>query len=378
MKIINGQVFTGSGFEKADVFINQGRFVSVDDYVPNVNSENEIIDAAGCVVSPGFIDLHFHACVGNDACDGTTEAFHVMAAYEAAQGVTAMCPATMTFPEEKLTEICDAATAFSPAENEAALLGLNMEGPFISPKKVGAQNPAYVQAPNVDMFMRLQKRAQGLIKLVDIAPEEPGALEFIEAVKGCTRVSLAHMCASYDDAAAAFRAGARQLTHLYNAMPGLAHRAPGPIAAAADCEEVFAEIIADGVHIHPAMVRLAFKIFGPNRMLLISDTMEAAGMPDGEYSLGGQAVTVRGNLATLHDGTIAGSVTNLALCVKTAVTLMDIPLAHALRAATLNPALALGVADSRGSIALGNVADCVLLNPETVAVEQVILRGHAL
>ena len=301
-----------------------------------------------------------------------------MAAYEASQGVTALCPATMTFPEETLGTICDAAAAFSPATHEAALLGLNMEGPFISPKKVGAQNPAYVQAPNVDMFMRLQKRAQGLIKLVDIAPEEPGALEFIEAVKDCTRVSLAHMCASYNDAAAAFEAGARQLTHLYNAMPGLAHRAPGPIAAAVDRTDVFAEIIADGVHIHPSMVRLAFKLFGPERMVLISDTMEAAGMPDGEYSLGGQAVTVRGNLATLHDGTIAGSVTNLALCVQTAVTNMNIAVAHALRAATLNPARALGVADSRGSIAAGCVADCVLLHPETLAVEQVIVRGHAL
>ena len=378
MKIVNGRVFTGTGFEKADVFINNGVFVSADTYTSTTESKNETIDAAGYIVSPGFIDLHFHACVGNDACDGTQDAFHAMAAYEASQGVTALCPATMTFPEETLGTICDAAAAFSPATHEAALLGLNMEGPFISPKKVGAQNPAYVQAPNVDMFMRLQKRAQGLIKLVDIAPEEPGALEFIEAVKNCTRVSLAHMCASYDDAAAAFEAGARQLTHLYNAMPGLAHRAPGPIAAAVDRTDVFAEIIADGVHIHPSMVRLAFKLFGPERMVLISDTMEAAGMPDGEYSLGGQAVTVRGNLATLHDGTIAGSVTNLALCVQTAVTEMNIPVAHALRTATLNPARALGVADSRGSIAAGYVADCVLLHPETLTVEQVIVRGNAL
>lgn len=374
MKIINGNVFTGMGFEKADVYINNGTFVSADSYQDN----GEVVDAAGKVVAPGFIDLHFHACVGYDACDGSVESFHKMAAYEAAQGVTAICPTTMTYPEEKLGTICDAAAEFSPAQNEAALLGLNMEGPFISPKKVGAQNPAYVQAPNTGMFMRLQERAHGLVKLVDIAPEEPGALEFIAAVKDCVRVSLAHMCATYDDARAAFEAGARQLTHLYNAMPGLAHRAPGPIAAAAENEEVFAEIIADGVHIHPSMVRLAFKIFGADRMLLISDTMEAAGMPDGEYSLGGQAVTVRGNLATLHDGTIAGSVTNLALCLKTAVTQMEIPLEQALRAATLNPAIALGVADERGSIAPGKVADCVFLDPETASVEKVILRGEVL
>lgn len=374
MKIVNGRVFKGADFAEETVYVNNGVFVCEQDYV----DDGVVVDATGKVVAPGMIDLHFHACVGYDACDGSVESFHKMAAYEASQGVTAICPATMTYPEEKLGGVCDAAAAFAPAENESALLGLNMEGPFISPSKVGAQNPAYVQAPNAGMFMRLQERAHGLVKLVDIAPEEPGALEFIEAVKGCTRVSLAHMCATYDQATAAFEAGARQLTHLYNAMPGLAHRAPGPIAAAVDQDDVFAEIIADGVHIHPSMVRLAFKMFGAQRMVLISDTMEAAGMPDGEYELGGQAVIVKGNLATLHNGTIAGSVTNLALCVKTAVTKMNIPLADALRAATLNPAIALGVADTRGSIEPGKVADCVILDSSTVDVCHVILRGSML
>ncbi len=290
MKIINGSVFNGTGFEDTTVYLNGGVFVDEAAY----RDDGLVLDAAEKVVAPGFIDVHFHACRGYDACDGTDEAFHAIAAYEAAQGVTGICPATMTYPEEKLGAICDVAATFVPTDSEAALLGLNMEGPFISPKKVGAQNPLYVQVPNIDMFMRLQERAHGLVKLVDVAPEEPGALEFIQAVKGCTRVSLAHTCATYDDAKVAFEAGAHQLTHLYNAMPGLAHRAPGPIAAAVECDHVFAEIIADGVHIHPAMVRLAFKIFGDERMVLISDTMEAAGMPDGEYSLGGQAVSVKG------------------------------------------------------------------------------------
>ena len=375
MKIINGSVFDGTGFHEAIVYINGEAIVTEGDYV----DDGVAIDAAGKIVSPGFIDQHFHKAVGYDASDGTEEAFHKIAAYEAAAGVTAICPATMTLSEEILAPCCDAAAAFAPATNEAALVGLNLEGPFISPKKVGAQNPEYVQAPNIEMYQRLQERAKGLIKLVDIAPEEPGALEFIQAVKDTTNVSLAHMCATYDEALAAFQAGATQLTHLYNAMPGLTHRAPGPIAAGFDSEGVFAEIIADGMHIHPSMVRLAFRIFGADRMVLVSDTV-AAGLPAGSKAdLGGQTILVKENVATLEDGTtLAGSVTNLAGCVKVAVTQMDIPVADALRAATLNPARAIKVDDKRGSLEPGKVADVVIINPQTMDVEQVVLRGVAL
>ena len=375
MKIINGRVFNGAGFDDETVYVNGEIIVDQASYV----DDGVVVDAAGKIVSPGFIDQHFHKAVGYDASDGTEEAFHKIAAYEAAAGVTAICPATMTLSEEILAPCCDAAAAYVPASNEAALVGLNLEGPFISPKKVGAQNPDYVQAPNIEMYERLQKRANGLIRLVDIAPEEPGALEFIQAVKGTTNVSLAHMCANYDEALAAFQAGATQLTHLYNAMPGLAHRAPGPIAAAADTEGAFAEIIADGVHIHPSMVRLAFRIFGAERMVLVSDTV-AAGLPAGSKAdLGGQTILVKENVATLEDGTtLAGSVTNLAGCVKVAVTQMDIPVADALRAATLNPARAIKVDDKRGSLEPGKVADVLIIDPETINVEQVVLRGVAL
>lgn len=373
MKITNARYFDGQAFCEGTLYVQDGLFASQADYV----HDGEEIDATGRLAAPGLIDLHFHGCVGHDFCNASVESIRAIAAYQAAQGVTAMAPATMTFPEETLVKIMDAAAAFQPAEAEAALVGINMEGPYISPSKVGAQNPLYVQGASLAMLQRLQQRCGGLIKLVDVAPEEPGNLEFIKQAAPDVRISLAHTCASYDQAVAAFKAGACHLTHLFNAMPGLHHRNPGPIAAAAERTDVTAEIICDGVHIHPAMVRLAFTLFGPDRMILISDTMEAAGLEDGEYSLGGQPVTVRGNRATLHDGTLAGSNTNLARCLHVAVSAMDIPMEHALRAATLNPARALGIDHERGSIAPGKVADLVFLDEEA-RVTDVILRGRSL
>ena len=373
MKIINGQVLTGSKLQERSVCMQDGIFVPEEAYV----DDGVVVDAQGRVVAPGLIDLHFHGCVGRDFCDASTPSLRQIAAYQASQGVTSICPATMTFPEETLGSIIDVAAAFQPGPQEAALVGINMEGPFISPSKVGAQNPRYVQQADAAMLGRLQERAGGLIKIVDVAPEEPGNLDFVRSVSRDVRISLAHTCADYDQAAAAFQAGARHMTHLFNAMPGLHHRNPGPIAAAAERDDVTAEIICDGVHIHPAMVRLAFSLFGRDRMILISDTMEAAGLDDGEYSLGGQPVTVRGNRATLHDGTLAGSNTNLALCLGVAVRDMDIPLEDALLAATANPARALGIWESRGSIEPGKVADCIILDDQ-VRVDQVILRGSLL
>ncbi len=252
-------------------------------------------------------------------------------------------------------------------------MGINMEGPFISEAKKGAQNAAYLHAPDADMFRRLQKKANGLFKLCDLAPELPGAMETIEALAGEVRLSIAHTEADYDTACEAFRRGARQVTHLYNAMPPLSHRAPGVIGAAADNDEVAVELIADGVHIHPAVVRATFKMFW-NRVMLISDSMMATGLEDGEYSLGGQAVTVRGNRATLHDGTIAGSATNLLDCVRSAVK-MGIPLGQAIRSASTNPARAIGVQHDYGSLEPGKLANVLLLDDE-LNVHTLLLRGQ--
>ena len=214
------------------------------------------------------------------------------------------------------------------------------------------------------MFRRLQKKAEGLIRFCDIAPETDGAMDFIRELKDEVRISLAHTTADYDTAREAFIHGARHVTHLFNAMPPFSHRAPGVIGAAAENPDVIAELICDGIHIHPSAVRAAFRLFGDERICLISDSMMATGLSDGEYTLGGQAVTVRGNLATLADGTIAGSVTNLMDCLRTAVQKMGIPLEDAVRCASLNPAKAIGVDALYGSIEAGKKGDVVLLRKD--------------
>lgn len=372
LKITGGQVFTGEAFEEKTLLICDGRIAK--DIADGADAEE--IDAQGCYVIPGLVDVHSHGAVGYDFCDGTHEAIDAICRYQASRGVTAYCPATMTYPEEKLAGIARCAAEHVDADDAAALVGINMEGPFISPNKVGAQNPAYVQCPDAGMFHRLQEAAGGLFKIVDIAPEEPGALDFVKEVHDEVRISIAHTTATYDQAHAAFEAGAKHVTHLFNAMPPLAHREPGVIGAAADAKAT-PEIIADGVHIHSSAVRAAFKLFDDDHMIFVSDSMMATGLDDGEYSLGGQAVTVRGNRATLHDGTLAGSATDLMSCFQIAVRDMDIPLISAIKAASVNPARAIGLERTRGNLNVGSIADVVILD-ESLNLRTVVVRGKVL
>ena len=244
----------------------------------------------------------------------------------------------------------------------AHLVGINMEGPFISPSKKGAQAAENIMHCDYEYFRQLQDAANGLIKLVDIAPEEPGAFEFIDKAKDETVISIAHTAADYDTAKEAIEHGASHATHLYNAMPSLHHRNPGVIGAVRDSQKCHVELICDGVHIHPSVIRATFAMFGAERMILISDSMRATGLEDGEYTLGGQPVTVRGNLATLHDGTIAGSATNLMDCMRFAINEAGISLEEAIMCATANPAKEINIFDEAGSISVGKKADFVLLN----------------
>lgn len=371
MIIKNADVYTEQGiFEKKDVYVQDGMF-------SDMAGDEVVVDGTGCYLIPGLTDIHFHGCVGYDFCDGTEEAIQAIADYEASVGVTTIVPATMTFGEEKLTSIATAAKAHKN-EKGAILCGINMEGPFIAMSKKGAQNGKYIHRPDVEMFDRLQEAAGGLFRLVDIAPEVDGAMEFIKAKKGEVVLSIAHSNTDYDTAKEAIEAGISHMTHLYNAMNPINHRNPGPIIAASDSGCCNAELICDNVHIHPAVVRNTLKMFGADKVVFVSDTMMAAGLQDGMYELGGQPVIVKGNLATLEDGTIAGSNTNLMRCMVTAVKEMDVPLEVAVGCATANPAKAVGLYDKYGSITTGKVANAVLLNKEDLSIKQVILKGECI
>lgn len=364
MRIKNGLVFRENAtFTRTDL-----AFDETITYIGKIDGEADL-DAEGKYIIPGLVDIHSHGAVNADASDGDAEGLARMSGYYADRGVTSWCPTTMTLPGDTLV---DAMHAIRDFRTEGAnCVGIHLEGPFLSASKKGAQAGEYLRKPDPELFYRLMEESGNLVRMITVAPEEEGAMEFIRQVsRGCT-VSLGHSAADYDTAMRAFENGASHITHMFNGMNGLHHREPGIIGAAYDAG-ASVELICDGLHIHPTAVRMAHQLFD-GRLALISDSMRCAGMPDGNYSLGGQPVSVRDGKATLEDGTLAGSSIHLMDALQRAIA-FGIPFEKAVLAATFVPAKVIGMENEIGRLEVGCRADLLILD-EKKRLETVIIGG---
>ncbi len=364
MVIKNARILTEEGFLSGDI-----RFSRTIEEVGRLTGEAGL-DAGGKYLIPGLVDIHTHGAVGEDFSDGRPEGLQPLVDYYASRGVTSYLATTMTLREEVLTPAMTALRDFR-RQGGAKCAGVHLEGPFLSFAKRGAQAAENLHKPDAALFHRLNEASGGQVRLVTVACEEEGAIPFIREVSQSCTVSLGHSTADYDTAMAAFQAGASHATHLFNGMPPLHHRQPGIIGAAFDAGAT-AELICDGLHIHPSVVRATFALFG-RRVNLISDSLRCAGMPDGSYTLGGQPIVVRDGRATLLDGTLAGSSISLLEGVRRAVK-FGIPLESAVYAASAAPAMAAGL-PRVGWIAPGMDADLLLLD-EQLQLEAVFIDGQ--
>ena len=366
MKFTDVKVF-GEDFKFSvrDVCVSDGLF---SDF-----SDGETVDCSGLMMLPGLVDVHTHGAVGIEANDLGFEAVEALSRFQAEHGTTTFLPTLATLGEEQLKISADNIAKAKNAVTGAKIGGIHMEGPFFSIKYKGAQDPKYIKNPDAGMFFRINEASGNLVKLISIAPENEGSEEFVKAVKPYVKVAAGHTDSDYETMVKAIEWGVSQLTHSFNAMRGFHHRNPGAIGAAVD-SDIFCELISDGMHVHPAMVRLFYKAVGKERLVLISDSVRPAYLPDGEYTSGGLKVIVKDGKATLEDGTIAGSSSTLFDCMKKAVE-FGIPIEDAVRAATYNPAKAVGIDGEVGVIKVGRAADFILADSQ-LNIKAVYINGR--
>ena len=369
--IVNGRVVLSDRVVTGKAVLFDEKIADIVD-MDSVSTEKcEIIDAAGAYVAPGLVDMHIHGYLGADVSDGDPEGIKKMARGIAENGVTSWCPTTMTVSEEEILAAFDAARKVK-GESEyygARILGINCEGPFINPSKKGAQAEEHIKRPDGDFIID----NADILKVYTVAPEMDGALECIEKVYKDGRVlsSMGHTGATFEEAKAGIAAGVRHTTHLFNAMTPLMHRNPGVVGAALSDDRVSCELIADTFHVNKGLFGIVAKLKG-DKLCLITDCMRAGGMPDGDYTLGGQPVKKKGIQCLLEDGTIAGSVLKLNNAVKNLYDNTDLSVAEAFAAASLNPAKVLGEDKEIGSIEAGKRADIIICDDDFNIIKTII------
>ncbi len=372
--IINGRVLTPSGVLDDCALTIQGGQISAIGQNPTISQQDKVIDAAGLLVCPGFIDTHIHGVNGADMMDGTPEALEIIGRFLAQHGVTGYLPTTMTQSAPAiLAAINNVAQANLPAD-VAQPLGVHVEGPYLNPDFCGAQSPDLMRTADPAEYREWFEF--GVVKLIALAPELDGAQPLVEAgLEHGIRFSAAHTGATYEQMMLAKSWGITQVTHTFNAMTGLHHRRPGMVGAALADDDFFVELIADGVHVHPAAVKLLIKAKRLDKVVLISDAMSATGKLDGEYELGGARIVVQDGVARTESGALAGSTLTLDVAVRNVMAYVDLPVEQVVPMVTHNPAEALGLAPEKGVLAVGADADIVLLSSDGF-VQKTIIAGE--
>lgn len=355
------EIFFGYG-----VVIDEDKIIEISK-VGHIKAESIdfVIEGHGNFLAPGFIDIHNHGNMGFDMMDSTEDALDGIGEFHLQNGVTSYLGTVITSSYENMSNAIKNLVRYQNKKESSRLIGIHLEGPFFSLDKKGAQPEKYIKLPNLDEVKEILKISKDRLKMVSIAPEKPGALEVISYLKSKDiTVALAHSSASFEESEAGINCGATVATHLYNGMREFNHREPGIIGAALLDERVYCEIIYDQIHLHDAAVKIALKMKGMDKIVLVSDAMMAAGLSDGDYELGGQKVVVKDSRATLETGNLAGSTLNLRDAVRNMMNYLDIPMKDAIRMASLSPAKAIGVDRYKGSIEIGKDADLILIDKE--------------